>query len=199
LELARVNKSQQISQQGNIIIDGKVEANVLNRLHHTTGYVAQQPSLLNSSIRQNLLWVKPDATDQELFAALKKASLDSFFHGLKDGLNTVVGDQGARLSGGEKQRLILARALLRQPALLVLDEPTSAIDTENEQTIMDALIKLKGHVTILLIAHRLSTIQHANHIIFLTEGNVEQYPNFASLIKARKDIQTIVERDRGQS
>ena len=116
-------------------------------------YVEQDPVLLGGSIRSNLLWAAPDADEAHLNAALAAASA-TFVHDLPQGLETPVGDGGRRLSGGERQRLMLARALLREPSLLILDEATSALDPGNEAAIAQALERLRGRMAIVIICHR---------------------------------------------
>ena len=136
------------------------------------GYVPQEAFLFHESIRQNLLWVQPKATEEELWQTLDYAAAAQFIRQLPQGLDTVVGDRGVRLSGGERQRVALARAILRRPALLLLDEATSALDTENEQQIQNALEQLHGQMTIVMIAHRLSTIRQADQIVVMDQGRV---------------------------
>jgi ATP-binding cassette subfamily C protein len=128
--------------------------------------------LTGERIRANLLWARPEATEAELTAVLRAAAAEEFVSRLPQGMETVVGDRGVRLSGGERQRLALARALLRQPTLLVLDEATSALDTVNEQLIQQAIERLHGELTIVIIAHRLSTVRNADEVIVLDQGRV---------------------------
>jgi ATP-binding cassette subfamily C protein len=136
--------------------------------------VPQDPFLFHDSIEANLRWARPEATDSELWDALVLANAAAFVESLASGLDTVVGDRGMRLSGGERQRLALARALLRDPDLLILDEATSSLDTENELAIRTALSSLRGQTTILLIAHRLSTVSEADEIVVLDSGRVAE-------------------------
>lgn len=136
--------------------------------------------MFHTSIRDNLLLVKRDATEEELWEALRFASAD-FVADLPQGLDTIIGDRGVRLSGGERQRIVLARAILRKPAILILDEATSALDGENELTIQEALKALQGRMTIVVIAHRLSTIQGADQVIVLEGGKVMQQGAYEGL------------------
>ena len=157
---------------GEITIDGVVlDEETLANWRVSTAYMPQEQLLMHDSIRANLIWAKPDATDEELWAALKRAAADQFVQQLPDGLDSVVGDRGTKLSGGERQRISLARALLHSPALLVLDEPTSALDDENEAVIRNALALIKQESTVLLIAHRRSTLEMADAVIRLPEGS----------------------------
>ena len=158
---------------GRVLVDGvPLEGGRVHAWRASVGYVPQETFLFHESIRANLLWARPEATEAELAAALRAAAAEEFVGCLPQGLETVVGDRGVRLSGGERQRLALARALLRQPTLLVLDEATSALDTVNEQLIQQAIERLHGELTIVIIAHRLSTVQNADQIIVLDQGRV---------------------------
>jgi ATP-binding cassette subfamily C protein len=146
------------------------------------GYVAQDTVLFHDSVRENLRWARPDATDDELWEALRASAADGFVAALPEGIATVVGDRGVRLSGGERQRLALARALLRRPSLLILDEATSALDTENERRIRDAIAALHGRVTILLITHRLSSVRDADAIHVMEGGGLIESGDWPSLL-----------------
>ena len=160
--------------KGTISIDGQVlQGDNLTRWRHSTAYMPQEQLLMHDTIQANLKWAKPDATENELWAALRQASAEDFVRELPQQLDTIVGERGTQLSGGERQRLSLARALLRSPALLVLDEPTSALDDENESVIHAALQSLKKSTTILLIAHRQSTLQMADQVVRLKNGRVQ--------------------------
>lgn len=139
-----------------------------------SAYVPQESFLFHGSIRDNLLWGRPDASEELLWQSLRAAQAETLVRGLPEGLDTVVGDRGSRLSGGERQRLALARALVRQPAFLVLDEATSAVDDESEKLILAALEGLRGKLTMLVIAHRLSTVRIADRILVLKEGRLRE-------------------------
>ncbi|MFC2950291.1 ABC transporter ATP-binding protein [Marinicaulis aureus] len=136
------------------------------------GYVPQETSLMHDTVRANLLMGAPEASDADIQNALRLAKADKFVADMKDGLETVIGDRGAFMSGGERQRLALARAILRAPALLVLDEATSALDWEHEYAIIEGLKELRGKMTILVIAHRPSILDAADQIIVLKRGRV---------------------------
>jgi len=167
---------------GRVLVDGEPLADA--RLHdwrEGVGYVPQETFLFHEGIRANLLWARPEATEAELLAALRAAAAEEFVSRLPQGLDTVVGDRGVRLSGGERQRIALARALLRQPTLLVLDEATSALDTVNEQLIQQAIERLHDELTIVIIAHRLSTVQKADQVVVLEQGRVVENGSPASL------------------
>jgi ATP-binding cassette subfamily C protein len=143
--------------------------------------VPQDGFLFHDTVEANLRWVAPDTTDHRLWLALDAASAQ-FVAGLPYLQQTVVGDRGALLSGGERQRLALARALLRDPALLILDEATSALDAESEGRILEALDRLRGRVTMLVIAHRLSTVARADCIYVLDEGRILEAGTWRQLV-----------------
>lgn len=145
------------------------------------GYVPQESFLFNDTIRRNLLLVQPAASEDELWEALENAAAAGFVRACPEGLDTMVGDRGVRLSGGEKQRIALARALLRKPAVLILDEATSSLDTENESQVLGAIERLHGELTMIVIAHRLSTIRRADNIVVLEKGRVVETGTFDSL------------------
>lgn len=158
---------------GSVLIDGiPLDDSHLGDWRASIGYVAQDTFLFNDTVRANLLWASPDATESEMNRALEGAAASDFVARLPSGLDTIVGERGVRLSGGERQRLSLARALLRNPRLLVLDEPTSALDSENEAKIYRAIRELHGSLTIVIITHRLSTIRDADVIYLLDNGQV---------------------------
>ncbi|WP_261381325.1 ATP-binding cassette domain-containing protein [Paenibacillus cremeus] len=132
--------------------------------------------------------VEPDADEAQIWEALENSSAAEFVKKLPQGLDTVIGDRGIRLSGGERQRLVLARALLRQPSVLVLDEATSSLDTENEKKIQEAIYRMKGSMTIIVVAHRLSTIRNADQIVVLDQGKIVQTGEYNQLAEERKGL-----------
>jgi ATP-binding cassette, subfamily C, bacterial len=167
---------------GNVVVDGKpLTPERLLAWRRSIALVPQDPFLFHEPIEDNLRWAQPAATEDDLWEALRMANASEFVRELPSGLRTVVGDRGMRLSGGERQRLALARALLRDPDLLILDEATSAMDTENELAIRRALASLKGRTTILLIAHRLSTVSEADSVVVLDRGRVIETGTWAEL------------------
>lgn len=169
-------------ESGQILIDGvPLSEEQLLAWRSSIGYVSQDPFLFHTSIRENLRLVDPNASEEQMWQALQFSSSAAFVRKLPHGLDTMIGDRGIRLSGGERQRLVLARAMLRNPSVLILDEATSALDSENEQHIHEALERLKGHVTIIVIAHRLSTIRTADRVIVLEEGRVIQQGGYQQL------------------
>ncbi|WP_164667432.1 ABC transporter ATP-binding protein [Virgibacillus doumboii] len=169
-------------EKGQVIIDGvPLTSDQLLAWRRSISYVPQDPFLFNTSIRDNLLLVEPDASEEQMWDALDFSSAAEFVSKLPDGLDTLIGDRGIKLSGGERQRLVLARAILRNPSILVLDEATSSLDTENEAKIQEALDRLKGKMTIIVIAHRLSTIRNADQVVVLEEGEIVQKGGFTQL------------------
>jgi ABC-type multidrug transport system fused ATPase/permease subunit len=147
------------------------------------GYVPQDSMLFNKTIRDNLLWSQENATDEEIHFACKRANATEFIEQLSDGYDTVVGDRGVRLSGGQIQRLALARAILRKPALLVLDEATSSLDSSSERLIQQSLESIAQETTILCIAHRFSTIVRADNIYVLSNGRVVEEGTYPELMQ----------------
>ncbi len=158
---------------GQIYIDRKpVREYDLRRLRETIGVVTQESFLFNGTIRENLLMGRPDATDAELWRAVDAANARQFIERLPDGLQSVVGERGVKLSVGEKQRLSIARALLKDPPILILDEATASVDTATERLIQEALEHLMANRTSIVIAHRLSTIVRADQILVLDHGRI---------------------------
>ena len=137
-------------------------------------YIPQDPYVLHASVRENLRYARADATDDELLEVCERVALDDLVRGLDDGLDTVIGEKGHRLSGGERRRLALARAALKRPALVVLDEPTAHLDTATESRVRAAMTGLFGDAGVLMIAHRLSTVRDADRIVVLDGGRVVQ-------------------------
>ncbi|MEK6446689.1 ABC transporter ATP-binding protein [Priestia aryabhattai] len=169
-------------ERGEVLVNGHPLKNeLLLSLRQSISYVPQDSFLFNTSVRENLLTVNAQASERELWEALEFAMADQFVKNLPQGLNTVIGDRGMKISGGERQRLVLARAILKKPALLILDEATSALDTNNENKIKESIDRLKGKVTIVVVAHRLSTIQSADQVLVLEEGKVIQKGSFNQL------------------
>ena len=147
------------------------------------GYVAQETYLFNDTVRANLVWARPEATEEQIWDALTLAAADRFVDALPDGLDTIVGERGRALSCGERQRLALARALLRSPELLVLDEPTSNVDAEHEREIQRAIESLAGRMTVLIITHRLATIRAADVIYVMDGGRIVESGGFEPLMR----------------
>jgi len=158
---------------GQITVDGSpLDPQSLPRWRPALGYVPQEPHLLNSTVRANLAWANPAASETTMWEALEAAGAAEFVRALPHGLDTPLGERGNQLSGGERQRIVLAQALVRQPALLILDEASSALDDENERALQRTMEALRGKTTIVVIAHRPSTIASAGHVVLLAGGRV---------------------------
>lgn len=170
-------------QEGSIEVDGvEVRDWDMHALRGLIGLVTQDSILFNESIKNNLLIGKPGATDEEIIEALKIANAYEFVVSLPNGIDTNIGDAGGKLSGGQKQRLSIARAVLKNPPIMILDEATSALDTESEKLVQDALEKMMQNRTSIVIAHRLSTIQKADNIIVMQKGEIVEQGKHAELI-----------------
>ncbi|MFN4314475.1 MAG: ABC transporter ATP-binding protein [Chitinophagaceae bacterium] len=175
-------------QQGKILYNGHDENSIsFDDLRSQIGFVTQDTQLFSGTIRENLLFVNPGATEEELYSALNKASCQNLLARAEKGLDTAIGEGGLKLSGGEKQRLSIARALVRQPKLLLFDEATSALDSLTEEEITDTIreISALGNQITILIAHRLSTIMHADRIYVLEKGDVVETGNHQSLLSEK--------------
>ncbi len=160
---------------GSITIDGVDIEDVMQKsLHEAIGFVQQSVFLFDASIRENLRYGKADATDEEMWEALKNANLFEFVSSLPDGLDTEVGERGTRLSGGQKQRLSIARIFLKNPKILIFDEATSSLDTESEKLIQEAFDRLAKGRTSIVIAHRLSTVRDSDIIFVIDKGRVKE-------------------------
>jgi ATP-binding cassette subfamily B protein len=171
--------------EGAIRVDGHDVRSVTQAsLREAIGVVSQDPHLFHDSIANNLRYAKPDATDDELVAACRAAQIHELVASLPDGFDTVVGERGYRLSGGEKQRLAIARMLLKDPAIVILDEATSHLDAENEALIQQALAAALVDRTSIVIAHRLSTIQAADQILVLDDGRIVERGTHTDLLDA---------------
>ncbi len=170
---------------GRILVDGQdLRALTQTSLRAAIGVVPQDTVLFNDTIRYNIGYGRPGATEDEIVAAAKLAQVHEFVMRLPDGYKTMVGERGLKLSGGEKQRVAIARTILKNPRILILDEATSALDTQTEQEIQAALKRVAENRTVLVIAHRLSTVVEADEIIVLRDGQIAERGNHGALIAA---------------
>ena len=180
--------------EGAILIDGvDVKDMQTASLRKLIGVVSQDSILFNDTIKNNLLIGKPDATDEELITAAKIANAYEFINDLPEGFETNIGDAGSKLSGGQKQRLSIARAVLKNPPIMVLDEATSALDTESERLVQNALENMMKHRTSIVIAHRLSTIQNADLIVVMQKGRIVEQGTHSELIQKNGMYKRLVE------
>ena len=181
-------------EDGSIQIDGTDLKRITTKsLRKLIGIVTQDSILFNDSVLNNLLIGDPNANEEEVIAAAKIANAHEFIINLPDGYNTNIGDQGNKLSGGQKQRLSIARAVLKNPPIMVLDEATSALDTESEKLVQEALENLMNNRTSLVIAHRLSTIQKANLIVVMQAGEIIEMGTHSELIANNSNYKKLVE------
>jgi subfamily B ATP-binding cassette protein MsbA len=161
--------------EGTIYIDGKdIRTLSLHSLRSHIGTVTQDIMLFDDTVKENIRFGRPDATDEEVIEAAKAAFAHDFIMDMPQGYDTMIGERGVRISGGQKQRVTIARAIIRNPSILILDEATSSLDTESEHQVQKALEQLMKNRTTIVIAHRLSTIQNASRIIVMSGGRVIQ-------------------------
>ena len=181
---------------GRVLVDGTdVRDLSFASLADTVGVVSQETYLFHASVADNLRFAKPEATDEELYEAARAAQIHDHIAGLPDGYDTMVGERGYRFSGGEKQRLAIARTILRDPPVLVLDEATSALDTQTEQAVQTALDALTAGRTTITIAHRLSTVRDADQIVVLDAGRVAERGTHDELLALGGHYAALVSRD----
>ncbi|KAL0966227.1 hypothetical protein UPYG_G00292590 [Umbra pygmaea] len=165
---------------------------------HVIGYINQEPVLFGSSVMENIRFGKPEATDAEVIHAAKQANAHRFITGFPDGYNTLVGERGVTMSGGQKQRIAIARALIKNPSILILDEATSALDSESERVVQEALDRAITGRTVLVIAHRLSTIQRAELICVMSNGRIVEAGTHIELISKGGMYADLIRRQRSE-
>jgi ATP-binding cassette subfamily B protein len=181
--------------QGRILLDGQdLRTLKQSAIRRNIGVVLQDPLLFNDTICANIAYGRPDASSADIEAAAKAAFAHEFIMRLPEGYNTIVGERGGRLSGGERQRITIARALLKNPPILVLDEPTSALDTESEEAVQNAIEHLMHGRTIFVIAHRLSTVINADRIIVLKEGRIVESGTHRDLVRHNGYYASLIKR-----
>jgi subfamily B ATP-binding cassette protein MsbA len=170
---------------GRLLVDGvDVRDATLASLRGAIGLVTQDVILFDDTVRRNVCYGRSDVPDERIVAALTAANADGFVERIPGGLDARVGESGTRLSGGQRQRLAIARAILKDPPILILDEATSALDTESERAVQEALERLMAGRTVLVIAHRLSTVRRADQIVVLENGVIVERGNHAELLVA---------------
>ncbi|MBR4958383.1 MAG: ATP-binding cassette domain-containing protein, partial [Phascolarctobacterium sp.] len=168
---------------GSIVIDGlDIRDVTMESLREQVGIVPQETMLFNGSVYDNILYGRLDATEEEVMAASKAANAHNFITELPNGYDTQLGDRGVNISGGQRQRIAIARAILKNPQILILDEATSALDTESERVVQEALDRLMVGRTSFVIAHRLSTIKNADKILVMEKGKIVEEGNHDELM-----------------
>ncbi len=182
-------------QKGEILINDQNVKNVsLNSLRNKIAIVSQDTVLFDDSVENNIRFAKSDATDEEIKKACKLAAAEDFIKNLPEQYRTLIGENGVRLSGGEKQRLSIARAILKNSPIILLDEATSSLDTESEEKVQNAIFNLTKNRTTIVIAHRLSTIKKANHIIVMKNGNIIEKGTHDELLKNSKVYENLYKK-----
>jgi ATP-binding cassette subfamily B protein len=169
--------------EGEVLVDGiNVKQYGFRELRKNVAMVSQETYIFMGTVAENIAYAKPDATREEIISAAVQASAHDFICKMPQGYDTMLGSASRSLSGGEKQRISIARAILADPKILILDEATSAVDTETELAIQESLEKLEKGRTVLSIAHRLSTLRNADHLVVLEDGKVAEYGTHAELL-----------------
>ena len=170
--------------EGQIKIDGvPLQEIEINSLRKMMGIVTQESILFNDTVAKNIAFAIPNAKEEDIINAAKIANAHDFITDLEEGYENNIGDRGGKLSGGQRQRISIARAIMKNPPILILDEATSALDTESEKLVQEALSNLMKNRTSIVIAHRLSTIQHANKILVLDKGRIIEQGTHDELLK----------------
>ncbi len=185
--------------KGEIFVDGRpVTDYTLEELRKKIAFVLQKSELFSGTIADNIRWGRPDATDDEVVAAAKVAQADEFITGFKDGYQTIIGEKGASLSGGQKQRLSIARAVLRQPEILLFDDSTSALDLGTEARLRDALRESMQHTTVIMVAQRVASVMHADRILVLDGGRIAACGRHEELLQTSPIYQDIYSSQVGK-
>jgi len=180
--------------QGEVYFDGKPASDYdVRSLRQRIGYVAQSPILLSGTMMENLRYGNPDATDEQVMRACRVAGIHDFIAGLPEGYESEVGEKGVNLSEGQKQRLAIARALVKDPDILILDEPTASLDSLTEKSIFEALPRETRGKTLFVVAHRLSTVVDADRILLLNDNRLVAEGSHAELLRLNDYYRDLVE------
>ncbi len=183
-------------ERGSVSIDGvDIRDLSFDSLSDLVGVVSQETYLFHATVRENLRFAQPDATNHEVERAARAAQIHDVIEALPDGYDTIVGERGYRFSGGEKQRIAIARTILRNPPILILDEATSALDTQTERAVQEALHELEEGRTTIAIAHRLSTVRDAHQIVVLDGGRLVECATHEELLALGGRYAALVSRD----
>jgi subfamily B ATP-binding cassette protein MsbA len=181
-------------QQGAVLVDGQDVLQLkIKELRALMGIVTQESILFNDTIAANIAFGMEQPNRDRIIEAARVANAHEFIMALENGYDTVIGDRGARLSGGQRQRLSIARAVFKNPPILILDEATSALDTESEKLVQEALAHLMENRTSIVVAHRLSTIQHADLIVVLEKGEITELGTHEALMKSSGSYRRLIE------
>jgi ABC-type multidrug transport system fused ATPase/permease subunit len=177
------------SESGTITVDNKdIRQYDILQLRQNIGIVPQEVILFGGTIKENIAYGKPDAKDEEILQAARKANALDFIQSFPEGMQTLVGERGVKLSGGQRQRIAIARAILKDPAILILDEATSSLDAESEKLVQDALDTLMKGRTTIIIAHRLATIRKVDHIYVISEGRIIESGTHEELVQVEEGL-----------
>ncbi len=178
-----------ISTRGRILVDGVDLRDLkINSLRQRMAIVSQDTFIFNTTVRENIIYGVENASDEDMYEATRMANALGFIQDLPLGFETVLGDRGVRLSGGQRQRIAIARALLRNPEILILDEATSALDSVTENLIQESLEKLSKGRTVIAIAHRLSTIANADKVVVLEKGRIVEQGSYHTLLNNKANL-----------
>jgi ABC-type multidrug transport system fused ATPase/permease subunit len=176
-------------EKGRITVDGKdIRQYDILQYRQNIGIVPQEVILFGGTIKENIAYGKPDATEEEIIEAARQANALDFIQSFPEGMQTLVGERGVKLSGGQRQRIAIARAILKDPAILILDEATSSLDAESEKLVQDALDKLMAGRTTIIIAHRLATIRKVDHIYVISEGKIIESGTHEELVQVEEGL-----------
>jgi ABC-type multidrug transport system fused ATPase/permease subunit len=183
-----------LPDSGDVLVDGVSLRDLrLKHWRNQIGYVPQDASFFHATVAENIAWGFEGASRQDIIEAATLANADEFIRGFPDGYDTVIGDRGMRMSGGQRQRLGLARAIVRRPSILVLDEATSALDAEAEEKVQSAVDRLTGSLTVLIVTHRLATVRGCGLIHVLDDGRLVESGSWDELLQRKGKFSELVD------